>query len=336
MLRFRIFVGLLLVIGFWILGLGSPALAAAPETCRIGAYVVALHDLNPTEGSFGTDYWVWSVCPSKTLTPLKQMDMVSSKLYATAYLSEQETKDRVGDFQALDKVYWSQQKVITTLRYDWDLRNFPFDRHVLAIPMEEAQYDTSKFVYTADTANSNYDRSIKIDGWEIKGFKVQVDQRPYNSTFGDPQLASSESAFSRFIISFDIQRSDFLDFLKLTAGAYAAFATVLLAFFLEAGDEIGGRTGLLVGSLFAILVSMQGVDSVLGSTAGLSLVNSIHVLALAFNFLAVITAVYSRLQYEQGREKWSLRFDRRICFPLFTISFVTVNGILIANAIVQG
>jgi hypothetical protein len=53
------------------------------------------------------------------------------------------------------------------VRHDWDLSNFPFDRHVLDIVLEEGAADTTKLLYSADTTNSGYNKDIRLEGWGL-------------------------------------------------------------------------------------------------------------------------------------------------------------------------
>lgn len=310
--------------------------APAVKTCRMGVYLLSLRDFKPVERTFGADFWVWTVCPSKDLTPLKSMEIVNGTDIQTAYNSEQVKKDTVGSFKGLDKVYWSQQKVGTTLRHSWNLSNFPFDRHILEIPLEESTLDTSSFVYAPDTEASTYKENMQIPGWRITSFQVKARTTNYKSTFGDPGLKTGESDYSRLSIFIGIRRDSVISFFKLITGVYASFATVLLAFFLESGSEFGSRTGLLVGSLFAVLVSMQGLESVLGNSSQVTMVDAIHITALGYIVIAVIAAVYSRILHEKGQDEKALRFDRKICFSLFSISFSILNIVLVANALIRG
>jgi hypothetical protein len=314
----------------------APVPAALAKTCRVGTYLLSLRDFKPVERTFGADFWVWSVCPSADLKPLKSMEIINGAETQTAYESEQTKKDTVGAFKSLDKVYWTQQKVSTTLRHNWNLSNFPFDRHILEIPLEESTLDTASFTYTADTEASTYKHNLRLPGWRITSFQIKARTTNYQSTFGDPGLKTGESDYSRLSIFIGIQRDSVISFFKLITGVYAAFATVLLAFFLESGGEFGSRTGLLVGSLFAVLVSMQGIESVLGSSSAFTMVDAIHITTLGYIMVAVIAAVYSRVLYERGREKEALKFDRRICFGMFSISFSILNIVLVANALIRG
>jgi len=82
-------------------------------------------------------------------------------------------------------------------------------------------------------------------------------------------------------------------FVKLVAGVYAAIGIALVSF-LMAPDQapvFSGRMTVLVGALFATVVSMQVGDSLLGAPEAVSLVDEIHIVALLYVFVAAVMAV---------------------------------------------
>jgi hypothetical protein len=325
----------------WLLTLTQPALAEpSPQSCKVGVYLLSLRDFSPSNKSFGGDFWIWSNCRSKDLKPLESMEVVNGKDVQTAYDSVEEKKNPLAinkSQKSQEKIVWAQRKISATFQHNWMVANFPFDRHQLEIPLEETKLVVQDFVYTPDVENSSYKQDMNLEGWKIKKFEIRERPEKYRSTFGDPDLKNGdESEYSRLSILINIERDSTLSFFKLITGVYAAFATILLAFFLDTGAEFGNRTGLLVGSLFAVLVSMQSIDSVLGQSDVLTMVDMIHVTTLGYVFVAVLAAVYSKRLHEQGYEKESLKFDRKICSSLFGISFTVFNAIMITHAMLKG
>ena len=118
-----------------------------------------------------------------------------------------------------------------TFRYDWDERNFPFDRHTLTIDLEEGVADVHRFVYEPDTANSGVDPELELPGgWRMTGATLLGSTKTYDTTFGDSDLpAGGSSEYSRLTFSIDLQRTDLGGFLKLTAVVYAAFFFSLIS-----------------------------------------------------------------------------------------------------------
>jgi hypothetical protein len=139
---------------------GPAALAqsdASATTCRVGLYLRALHSFDPAADTFGADMWLWSVCPTADHQPLQTMEFVNSDDVAVL-------------LDVVDDSRWTQRNVDGTFRYDWDERNFPFDRHTLLIELEEGDEDVRGFVYDPDTANSGIAPKLQLPGgWRMTG-----------------------------------------------------------------------------------------------------------------------------------------------------------------------
>ena len=91
-----------------------------PKTCSVGAYLISLYDFLLEEDSVSADFWFWSTC-KEDLRPLDTMDFPTAKHVEKSLAT---TTERNG-------YYWSYVKVSGVFRQDWDVRNFPFDRHDL-------------------------------------------------------------------------------------------------------------------------------------------------------------------------------------------------------------
>lgn len=339
----RLLVGLLLAMLVWS-GVGaSEALAVTvpPQTCRVGVYVAALRDLNLVEKRFSSDFYLWSVCPSEELQPLKSMKVLNVEDFHNFKASFDSTlprKDLPKWFYPKDNVYWSGRKIRATLYQSWNVSNFPFDRHTLTIALEESTKNASQFVYTPDFENSGYQPNMNLDGWEITNFKLVEQKVPYASTFGNPELTAPQDSYSRLVAAIDIKRVKLFSFFKLTIGVYIAFAVAMLSFFYDS-DTVNlssPRRAIYVGALFAALLNMRVQESVLGRTEDLTLVDQIHIATILYVFGAGVVSVCSRLMSESGKKQQAKWLDRQIFFWLFTVSFIVFNVIAIAYAIIVG
>ena len=117
----------------------------------------SLQDLNPSQGTFGADFWIWSTCPSKDLRPLDVMDFPNSVSINT----------RLGVHVPTRRRLLVAVKVSGVFRHSWNMGNYPFDRHVLTIAIENTNAPASEFAYRADRAASQPSRDIALDGWRI-------------------------------------------------------------------------------------------------------------------------------------------------------------------------
>lgn len=334
---YSLFLSILL---FWGIGMQSAGAEniTPPETCRVGIYIQSLRDFNFAEKSFTADFRLWSVCPNDQLKPLDTIEIIDATSVDSTYENRIKRPNLSEDFSSLNQVIWSQKKFSTVIYYNWNVDNYPFDRHRLKIPLEEALLDKTNFVYTPDFTNSGYQKNMKLSGWEITNFSLAEETASYVTNFGDPELAQKQGNYSRLVVTIDIQRVKFISFFKLTAGVYAAFCLSCLSFFYDSDQTslMSARTGLLVGCLFAVLVNMRALESVLGRTEGLTLVDQIHISTMIYIFAASVLGVYSRLMTEEGKRKWVLKFDRTILFRVFLGSFIVLNVVIISYAAIVG
>jgi len=126
-------------------------------------------------------------------------------------------------------------------------------------------------------------------------------------------------------------------FFKLVTGVYVASAIVVLSLLMnpEHAPIFGARMGVLVGALFATVLSLRASEAVLGTTESVSLVDKIHIIAMVYIFIAALITVLVRKAYESGQEELAKRRNR-VGLRALGISFVLINGLLIILAAIAG
>ena len=95
------------------------------------------------------------------------------------------------------------------------------------------------------------------------------------------------------------------------------------------------RMALLVGALFATVISMQVGEQTLGATQRVSLVDKVHIVAMVYIFVAAVMTLISRKLCASEETERARRWDR-ISLQVFGSSFVIVTGALIAVASIIG
>ena len=301
------------------------------KTFEVGLWVQDLYDLNVKEKAFSADVWIWARGINPTREPLKTMQFVNM-LSAKTDMSLYQQRKR-GD------VYWSQALVRGKFRYDWNVMNFPFDRHHLEIVIDEGVEDTSAFKYAVDTRGSDYSNKIKLASWRITGFKLEARPAVYNTTFGNPTLSyDNRSLYPELVMTLDIERDEIMSFLKLVAILYIAFGLSLLSYLLHLDNPsvMSPRISLVVGAVFAGAINMRAASSTLGSDEGFTLVDQIHIAGLLLIAAATVAAVVSRLMLDAKRPSGEVKRFNYACCGVAAISFVGINAVLIALAIQKG
>ena len=231
---------------------------------------------------------------------------------------------------------WSQRKVSGTFRKQWDLRNFPFDRHALEILSEEGTEEEGRLTYEADLANSGYGLPEDVEGWRVTGMRVEVGTATYATSFGDP-AAGPATRFSRVRAVLALERSDYAGFFKLTAALYAAFVMCAIGSLVHVtATTFAPRIALLAASLFAVVINMRAASLALGSEHGATLVDKLHIAGLAYVVAITAVTVLVRGRIERHGDPAKLtRADHRCCLAAASL-FIAFNAWLLAQAAIQG
>jgi hypothetical protein len=293
---------------------------AAPVSCRMGAYVQSLSDIDPAAGTFDADVWLWSLCPDQTIDPLKSLEVVNSVDVESSMDSTQEK----------DNQWWSNRKIAGKFRQDFAVSNFPFDKQTLVIRLEEGgQNDSRSLKYIADGAGSKLDPNISLRNWAVTSFRIIASENTYPTSYGDPSLPDGESTYPRLDLEIGLQQGDEVgDFVKATFAVYIAVLLALFSLMIE-----DGRAELLGATVFTVVISYISTDGLVGQHTNLYLLDKVHLLALAVIVAAGIWLVRSAWVASAGGGRTvSHRQDLVAAGVLFAL-YVVMNVVLIGSAV---
>lgn len=299
----------------------SIAESTAPDTIKVGVFFNSIYDLDLANKSFTADFWIWYNYTNDSLKPLESVEISNAKEFE--FFSP--------DIEKMGHINWATHKCKATLKKEWNLKYFPFDKQQMHVEIEDAIYDSESLIYLADTVNSKYDKNIQLDEWRIKSFHVSQLQKEYETTYGNPELSGS-SRYPGLIATFVLERDGIGLFFKLFVGIYVAYLISLSVFFM--GPENPERFGMIVGALFAGVANKYIVESIMPQTITLTLPDKIHNLTFIYIiFHLIITVVAYRLTVKE-KVKLGWRVDL-ICFVVSLITFIAFNYYLVADAIVH-
>lgn len=321
-------------------GGGTPMrLVNEPRTCLMGVYLQDMRDYKFADRSLFASIRLWSVCPSEADSPLRDLNVLNSNGVAISEIHTQKLSNESGYFPNSPMVYWSERTVEGTFFHHWSARNFPFDRHTIIFEFESVRADVSNFVLTPDYGHSGFSPTINDGDWVASNFSLKEVQHSYSTNFGKPDRhREGKGTYSRIRVEITLRRSRVTSFLKLCTGVYAAVIIAGMAFLMDVRepDIVSGRTGLLVGCLFAAIVNMQQAESTLGQSEDITLTDMIHIISILYILLASVLAMVAYLRCQAGREDFAQRLDRRIYLPIYLSSFLVVNAVVIAYAAIIG
>ena len=295
-----------------------------PTPIRLGIYLSELEDFDTQTQSFTADFWIWGLTPPSHKNWIQTLDYPNSINVETSQVSE----------QLVDGLLWSHAHVSGEFRVAWDLKNYPFDKRELVIPIEESFLETAKVLFEADAANSNADEAIVPEGWRISHFTIKTIPKKYSTAFGDPSKPpKSSSEYARLEIRIGVERNSYAVFWKLTAIPYIATILAFLSFFVVFDSFLMfPRFSLLIGSLFAACLSLKGLNSELGSTDIFTLMDSIHLATLVYVLFAILCAIGSREMFKRSVPEQKILFWNIFVGTVSLVIFAALNVVLVWNA----
>jgi hypothetical protein len=273
---------------------GQATPAETPAVCRIGVNVEDLYDLDMARDTFGAILWIWSLCPTADLAPLGTIAFPTAS--SSLNLSPIEVVNPASGG------YYASRRVQGTFRYNWDMARYPFDRQRVVIPIDETQYGADRLLFEPDARESfvTPDLRDRLDEWTVSELKLEAAVSEEPSTYGLPDADGAR--YARLEAAVTLQRAHLVTFLKLTSGVFAGVFIAFLSFFYDPSDRsgFGGKLGLLVGVLFAVLLNLRNADASIGDTGHLTLVTRIHLVTLVFIVVLALVALRDRRRVERG------------------------------------
>lgn len=253
-------------------GRSATAQAAPPddgavEPTRIGAFVTSLADISETQRRFEIIVWVWLLSPAgdTTADPTKTLEITNA--VTTERQHSVTTSSPAGRY--------SQVKLRASVRNALDFTDFPFDRHVLHVDIEDAERDARALEFLPDAPPDGraplvVSEDLDPQDWSIGALSLTTVRHHESTNYGDP-TQTTDSVFSRAVLGIEITRKHSLRILLTLLlgtfmGTLVAFFAVLLPI-----QQSPPRYTLLSGALFVCIANRLLVDARLppGSSLGL-------------------------------------------------------------------
>lgn len=318
---YRWFIKLILVVLLSTQALASNALHKYADTVKVGTYIISLHDINFHDKEYTTRFWIWLQYKNPDFDFSNQIDVTNAKAI--------EKPNIIIDTMEDGRI-WVMMQMKCTMKQSYNVGDFPFDKQHLKMRIENAMYDYNRLVFLPDTLDSAYDKSITIDGWDIKNFKVSQDFNEYETGWGDPSDTDHKSKYATYVVEMDIERNAWGLFLKIFIGMYIAFMIASVSFTIKP-EELEPRFGLPVAGVLAAVGNKYIIDSLLPETSQFTLVDSLHTLTF-MSILATIVVSSISLKYEdKGRSDTARRVDR-IGGRIVVGTYIATNLLLVMLA----
>jgi hypothetical protein len=207
---------------------------AGKEVVDIGVYILSVGNLDTTISRYTVDFFLNFICETENCDTTG-FDLINAG-------AGPEIEDQTDPSDAGKAFYY---RVRATMRTNLDLRNFPFDEHLLEIEIEDKNKTDDKYFYVADPSQSGIDSSVYVSGWNLEPtITGQVNSHYYDVY---------DEAYSRARFAIRIYHPWFSSFMK---GLFAAIVIVgvgMLSFLMshnDAKDRIALTSGTLASAIF--------------------------------------------------------------------------------------
>jgi len=289
-----------------------------PESVSVGLYLIDVYDISFPENQIKLDFYMWFRYRGEQNNPLSTVEIVNSKEVTISG----ETNEPYTDTQ------YRSAKLKVVLKKQWNVRAFPFDRHVIHLYVEDDENEASSLVYIPDLRYSKCDPDIDIPGWKLSEFSIACRPHIWQTTYGDPSLGDSEYAdYSRLTCSFVLSRKDrgLSMFLNCFMGLFLAIGISFLTFTIHP-KEVDPRFGLSVGAIFASFTNLYVVNDLLPETTNITFVGSAHLITFAFILACITISARSLYLANAGKVDEYRSLDRMslIFLPIAYISLMVV------------
>jgi hypothetical protein len=295
---------------------------SAIHRVSVGVYLTALYDTDPSTSSFLADFYIWTNQQPGNFDPLDALVFPGSRRQDTLFQSR----------RVVDGVEWSLRRFRGAFYHDWDLKDFPFDKHLIKIQFRDGAHESRVVDFVPDLANSAFNQQITLPGWRMSDFTMRAENITYNTTFGNPGDDQPQT-FTWITASVVMQREAFLLFVKLLIGGYLSLGAAMFACLMVTTQPpvFAGRMVLQISSLFSAIINNRATDSVMGRNDQFTLPDLLHILIYMMIFCALVITLRSRWLCEKGMEVQAKFMERRATVILVTL-FAIANVILIWRA----
>lgn len=171
------------------------ASAPGPERITVGFYLNRIYDIDMVKNQYMADFYIWFRWspPRKDAPPFE---------FANA---RDVRRNEVSFDNQASRDHYRAYRVIGNFRADLHFRNYPFDRQVLAIELEDSVSSLDKITYLPDS-HSSFAPMTTISEWVPRRLVLKRDAHLYSSDFGEPGSRRTAHEYSRLSLAVHVER----------------------------------------------------------------------------------------------------------------------------------
>lgn len=292
------------------------------QTVTLGVSVEGIHNLDEKAGGWDVDYYLYeSWKPHQGFTP--QTEIVNE-------IARQKTPlfDRVELLNKTEgKVCRRSRHLHSTLRVDYDLSKFPFDRQELLLTLSDAQYDSDQLSYGTNPSVAEIDDSARagVLGWSLDkpmGYERKI--KRFKGEEGRP-------FYDYGIFSVPVQRQTIF---HLTKYFLPLIVIVLVSFgvFWIDPERLNVQVSISMTCLLAAIALQFSESRDLPAVSYLTFADRVYVLCYLAIALTLMESIYSASVFRRDQSV-ALRIERGARLLISAALFIAVGIAIVLSFI---
>jgi hypothetical protein len=299
-----------------------------PTKVKVGMFITNIHDINFSDNEYQVEFWSWFLADNIEYNPSERTEITNAKQFLIRNASTQQINGQ----------FLHSQVFKGTIKQHWDVSKYPFDKQRLIISLEDTLHTSDDLIYIIDETSSIANNIIP-EGWALESFEVLPTSTNYPTTFGDPRLTNGNNyTFSQAKAVITLKRNGLRVFITSFLGLFVATFLIMIVFVINTSSKylaiipLQPRITLCVGSLFAAVGAIYGLDAKIPYTTSFTLSDSLQMTTFAGIIFAIISSVVSDVLIKAG--KVIIQNNLMIAiWSLFLVLHIGLNTYLIIKSV---
>lgn len=272
--------------------LALPAAQAAPARVSVGAYLNDVQNLELKSHSYAVDLYLWFRWKDPALDPAATAEFTNPyELWGHNRTAVYPKPLRLpnGEYHQVIRVQGRFSRKLP-------LNDYPFDRQVLSVELEDSALNSKALVY--DPAEIKVSPDLALPGFKIGPAVFESRDHRYATDFGD--LRYPEASYSRLVLSVPIERPALAYSVKLLLPIFCVIFCASLMFLFNP-RHVDSRVGIGITALLTIVALQITLNADLPEVDYLILMDKVYLGAYLFVISGLAVVVYGTRRQEEGK-----------------------------------
>jgi len=276
-----------------------------------GIVLLGISNVSEKSGTWDADYYLYETWkPTPGFTP--RTEVVNEVVRASVSFDDTDLRDGVCN---------RSRRIHSTLRSEFNLRTFPFDRQQLTLLLSDNEFDSKSVRYPNEPYVLGLDDSVRamVSGWEVSSEPSFVHTR---SAF-QWEKGAPEYDYGAFKVT--IQRHVTFHLTRYFLPLILIVVVALLAFWIDP-EDLASQMQIGVTCLLAAIALQFAEGGTLPEVSYLTLADRWYAVCYVAIAAAVVESVAVNAYVRRGKKETAIKLDR-ICRRVFPITVAVALGL---------